>query len=177
MNIYYTNGFNIEKKIGQAHNDFAKLVPNDEDWIVFSDQDVCFLQPHTGLLIHDAIRLFGNEYDIMGVMTNRIGLDHQRYPGMEKQSDISVHYMLSNKLAEKTMTIKECSVVAGMVMIMSKRTWYQLGGFTPGIHFDSDFCKEAKKTGYKMGIIENIYVLHLYRWGKGNPAYNYHHLL
>lgn len=177
MNIYYTNGFNTDKKIGQAHNDFAHIVPYDNDYIVFQDQDVCFLNHFTGKLIHDAVTQFGHQFDIFGVMTNRIGLDHQRYPGMENEADISKHYMLANNLAIQPLSVKPCAVVAGMVMIMKRSTWSDLGGFTPGIHFDSEFCLAAALNGYTMGVIENIYVLHLYRWGKGNPAYNYHHLL
>lgn len=176
MNIYYTNGFNTDKKIGQAHNDFAELAPEDS-WLIFQDQDVCFLTPNTGRLIHDAIKRFGNDYDIMGVLTNRIGVNHQLYNGLSYNYDMMYHSDIARQLEKQECYIKECDLVAGFMMIMTKFTWKDCGGFKPGIHFDSMFCKEAKDMGHKLGILQNIYVYHHYRPGVENPSFNYHHLL
>lgn len=175
--IYYSKGYDLNKQIGEAHNTFIKLIPSNDDWVVIMDGDCCFLTSNYGHLIADAIEKYGDDYSIMGVLTNRVGLSHQTLGGISDNTDMVDHIKIAKELGMYVPIIKECDIVAGFCMIMKKQTWLEVGGFKPSIHFDSDFCKEVKKKGGKIGVIRNIYVWHTYRLGSENPRFDYHHLL
>ncbi len=178
MNIYYTNGFNIYKEIGEQHNQFGRLIDNPNDFIVFMDQDCMMLTPNAGKLIYEAVEEFGGQYPVMGPLTNRIGLKHQLYDGLSPNYDVKYHSEIARDLSCKPPRIKSVDVIAGMMMIVNAGLWRSLGGFRPGIYFDQVFCSDVLSEGYKIGVLQHIYCWHSYRIGDEiNPAYNYHHLL
>lgn len=79
--IYYLTPFCPQKRLGHIHNDYCKIVPNDDDYICLLDPDVMFLHPHQQKWIEDIVLSEERQkYDILGCMTNRIGNEENLHP-------------------------------------------------------------------------------------------------
>ena len=177
--IYTFTPFSIEKNFGGAINKCCQIVPEDDDWICIRDGDTMNLTPDWGKVIDAAIFAYGEDYQIFGSWTNRLNKNSkQLIPGMYDEFNILHHYM---KAIEKTkdIGITEVNLVAGFFMLFQKKTWEAVGGFHEfDKTFDVKFCKEARGRGGKIGIINKLYMFHLYRvWADKNPSHETKHLL
>jgi GT2 family glycosyltransferase len=85
------------------------------------------------------------------------------------------------KAIEKTkdIGITEVNLVAGFFMLFQKKTWKAVNGFHEfDKTFDVKFCKAVRECGGKIGIINKLYMFHLYRvWAEKNPSFDTKHLL
>lgn len=177
--IYYVKPFCHQKRLGYIHNQYCEIVPNDDDWICIMDPDVMFLVPDTQRHIESIISTHGHQWDVLGCLTNRIGVLEQCYPigEMSNSSDMEAHKQMATGLhiLEKDKII-ETKLVAGFLMLFKKSLWNRIK-FQEGINFDIKFCEAVKTIGGKIGIMKGIYVFHLYRWGQENPKSYKKHLL
>lgn len=177
--IYYVKPFCHQKRLGYIHNQYCEIVPNDDDWICIVDPDVMFLQPNTQKHIEDIVSQRGDQWDVLGCTTNRIGVPDQCYAPevMFECNDMHAHTQiaLGNYIIEKDKII-EADLVAGFLMLFKKSLWNKIK-FQEGINFDIKFCEAVKSIGGRIGIMKGIYVFHLYRWGKDNPKSYKRHLL
>lgn len=187
--IYYLTPFCSEKRLGHIHNQYCALVPNNDDYICILDPDTMFLHPHQQAWIEDVVYLNRGEYDLLGCMTNRIGVEDQKqmfHPklisevgenewrfGIDEvplfnETDISTHVDHAKYLFDLNKhSIKETNLVAGFLMIFKKSLWNKIK-FQEGINFDIKFCEAVKASGGRIGIMQGIYVYHNYRMGKAN---------
>lgn len=182
--IYYFTPYSTEKNFAKAINDHVKIVPNDEDWICIRDGDTMFLTPEWGNIIQDAVNEYGQDYQLFGCWTNRASnkiSEHQLIGPMFKEMNVQSHYALS--LIQKDMSKGITPVenhVAGLFMLFQKSTWKEVNGFdeeliNPSL-FDKRFCEKVLHRGFKIGLINKLYIFHLYRIWSQNPSYDSKHL-
>lgn len=175
--IHYLTPFDTAKQIGAAHNKAVELIKNSEDWICLRDADTMFLTPDFGQTIETAIGTHGANFQLLGCLTNRLGVPHQLYNGLSASSDISEHINIAKNCKENN-TVTSCNLVAGMFMLFQKKTWEAVDGFKPSIHFDKTFSNDVISKGGKLGVLQSVYLFHLYRWGVNiGPQWHYKHLI
>lgn len=184
LRVWYSNPYDPGKNIGAALNDFCENVPNDDDWIVLQDGDIMYLTPDWGKQIYDAIARHGQDFELIGCMTNRLGGTHQLVTGMYDVTDISKHHEVAVKLAAEKWAVVEPikQGIAGMFMAFRKSTWakhrFKEGDYG-AVKFDTEFGKAVMNGGGKVGIMRGLYVFHIYRlWSKqSNPIADREHLV
>lgn len=158
-----------DKNLGLANNEeIAKC--NDSDWIVLTDGDSCWVLPDWGTKIEQVIQDYGDKFDLIGCVVNRLGGLHQCY---DNKFDTEVNgyneWDKANDCWDKHGTlVEETTGVAGVCMIFKKSTWKKAGGFREKtITADTEFCKSVRKSGGKIGLAKGLYRMHLYRiWEK-----------
>lgn len=159
--VFYSTPFDRDKDIGKANNEFIELMP-DESWICITDSDAMFLNPDYGKRVEDIIMNHGDKWDLIGCLTNRIGSNHQCYNGQfSNEMDMREHWKIAHsELEDKVVD----GGVAGFFMLFSKKTWRKAGGFkTKSISCDSQFNKDVRKVGGKVGVYQGLYMFHAYR--------------
>lgn len=164
MKIFYSSPFRSDKNIGKAYNDFMELMPGDA-YVCITDGDAMFLNPHYGKCIEEIIKA-NPEYDLIGCVTNRLGILTQCYNNeFSEDTDAANHYEKSISAWEKNGTIVEpTNLVAGLCMIFSKQTWIKVGGFKENTIFaDKLFSQSILRNKGKIGIAKGLYVFHAYR--------------
>ncbi len=171
--IQYVIPYSLEKKIGRAYNESCAIVP-DEYWIGITDGDIAFLNPDWGHTIANTIAA-NPEYTVFTAYASRIGNKQQRYRGVISENpNIIDHYNIaiqeSAKNSTRVIPMKEC--MSGFLMIFPKWLWKKIPfpeksdeGTMLGI--DKAWSKKVLAAGYKIGIIEDQYVLHYYRLKNG----------
>lgn len=165
IKVFYSSPYRNDKNIGKANNEFIKLLPEDA-WVCITDADTCFLNPDYGTRIENIINKYGNEWDLIGCLTNRIGSKHQTLNGFDDDLDMAKHYEIATGELNDDMI---AGGVAGFLMLFSKKTWKKAGGFRDGITADTWFNRDVKRNGGKVGVYQGLYIFHAYRiWEKGN---------
>jgi hypothetical protein len=169
--IYYFTPYQT-KNLGQAYNHYCDLVPNDDDWITFSDGDVMQLHLNWGE-IWQSILERNNDAGIVTCLSNRAikaNIDQVVFEMYDK-SDIIEHKKFALKLwnsngyITKSMTQK---IFSGFFFSFKKRTWKEVGGFMDGIlHVDTDFFHKIIIKNKKCLVAQGFYVLHYYRLMEG----------
>jgi len=174
--IYYISPYRPDRNIGKTINDnIRQLNAADEDWIVHTDQDVLFLLPDTKQRIETI--LSATTFDILGAVTNRLGINSQLVQGAFNITDIKEHIRIAEQLQSNTVA-EYHDILAAFCLCFRIKTWKQLGGFAENsLSFDSTFSIMAKRSGLKLGLMTGIYVFHLYRMMSDNPMMAIHHLL
>lgn len=179
--IHYISPYSTSKppNIGGAINEaILQLNASDDDYIVHVDQDVCFLRPDSKAQIADI--LSSTDYDVLGCLTNRLAGNHQLY-GREfnESADMLEHIAIANHCHERHYgQVVETNInIAAMLMAFRVRTWKSAGGFRENsIRFDSEFTDAVQAKGGKLGIMQGVYVFHLYRMWSDNPIWEAGHL-
>lgn len=158
-----------DKNLGLANNEeIAKY--HDDDWIVLTDGDSCWVLPDWGTKIEQVIQDYGDKFDLIGCVVNRLGGLHQCYNN-KFDTDVNGYkeWEKANDCWRKYGTlVEETTGVAGVCMIFKKSTWKKVGGFKEKtITADTEFCKSVRKSGGKIGLAKGLYRMHLYRiWEK-----------
>ena len=173
-----------DKNIGKAINDIVKSLP-DNDWICLRDIDTMPMYHEKFFTQCEQIAIKG-EFDLVGCITNRLGLNRQLYKNeFSENSDILTHREIAVNLYEKHgSTVKKVTTtIGGVMMLFPKSVWKKVGGFdegsivsSKGNFFDFDFCQKVKKNRFKIGVADGIYLFHFYRFGKENPTRATKHL-
>lgn len=177
MNLYTFVPYSTEKNFGGAINKHCELVPNLDDWICIRDGDACNLTPDWGHIIQEAIDQYGHEYKLFGCWTNRLNkTSKQLVKGMYDERDMKAHYLYAEWLGQEPTGITPTKKVTGPFMLFQKRTWLEAGKFKEfDKTFDSKFSKAVKG---KIGLINRLYMFHLYRiWVDGDPSREVKHLM
>lgn len=177
--VWYSTPFATDKNIGRAYNEFCEMVP-DGDWICLRDGDTMFLHPHWGKQLQDVVLKHGQEYALLGCITNRLRSTRQLYGNsFSDDPDILNH----KRIADELYTGKYDSVrnagheIAGLLMFFPKSTWKQVQFQENTIHFDSLFSQAVLQHGGKIGLMEGVYCFHFYRFDKPDPTNYKQHLL
>ncbi|SMC45823.1 hypothetical protein [Pedobacter africanus] len=183
MEIRYITPFSTDShrhgypNIGGEYNQVISELP-DDCWIVLRDGDTMFLTSDWGRQIRQIIEA-NPDYDLIGCMTNRVGVKEQLWYGEFTEGDISKHiFMAYTAWNDHNVTVKPTNLVAGLCMMFHKSVWAKVGGFPAhDIIFDRVFCSKVLKFGGKIGIAQGLYIFHLYRWGQNNPQISINHLI
>lgn len=174
MKIHYISPYSTGKNIGNAINRAVRqLNASPEDWIVHLDHDAMFLLPDSKKQLEEILN--NTEYDILGPVTNRLGVIGQVMYPMFEERDILKHIQYAQQLQDKKWgtVVPTKRVLAAFCLCFRVGLWEYLGGFEQNLQFDSKFCKAALVGGYSLGIMPGLYVFHCYRMGKDVKDYSH----
>lgn len=179
--IYFFTPYNSEGNLGKAYNDYCKLVPEDS-WICVMDGDLMFLHNNWGKQFEDLIKAYPDT-GLFTTYLSRVGNLEQCYKNeCSENSDMKYHRQLALKLQEECyLDVRELtSIISGAVMLFSKKTWNEVGGFPEELSekgklkwkynlatVDNRFSNRILKRGKKILLAEGIYCLHYYRLNEG----------
>ena len=177
INVHHITPGRSDKNFGKAINDIVKSLP-DRDWICLRDIDTLPMYHEVFFEQCETIARSGN-FDLVGCMTNRLGLDYQLYNRVKScESDILKHRDIAVELYEQYGTYVEPTkkTIGGLFMLFSKQAWLKAGGFPEGgiyiknAFIDYHFCKRFLTKNMKIGIAKGIYLFHYYRLHHGNET-------
>lgn len=180
--IHYLTPYDTDKNIGKAYNEAIEQLGDDNDWFVLRDGDTMFPTPQWGKHIEDALMKVGDHYQLIGAMTNRIGSEHQRVPGMFEVWDMRDHVRKAIELQDSHYAVVEETDkgVAGFFLAFRKKTWKQIK-FTENPNearrFDTVFYKAVRAAKMRVGIMKGLYIVHLYRPLSSSPRTDVKHLI
>lgn len=163
--------FSPDKNLGRAYNQIMEGIPED-GWACLLDGDVMFT---TGKWHAQLLSAIEKEPEgTFCAMTNRVGPKGQRN-GWQRveidpdEHDIKVHRKLGAELAEDDSLLdvtEEGKMMAGMMILISKKTWKAIGGFVDGLRgVDYQMHLGIRKAGLKLFCIKGLYVYH---WKQGD---------
>jgi hypothetical protein len=174
--------YDINKDLGKKVNDFCEKVP-DGDWIIIRDGDTAYLDATYGHLIQGVIDN-NKSFDLMGCVTNRLGLEWQvPYPYQTENYDMSFHTLMAQnlKMQHQSRVNRTYMHVAGLFMMFNKQAWDQIK-FTEKIidsggYMDYHFSSEVLRRNGNVGIMPGLYLYHNYRILSGTSArFNNQHI-
>ncbi len=169
-NLQFTAPYSFAGNIGQGYNEAMASLAREDDWMVLMDLDAMLLGSGVGHQIAEIIWKHP-EYKLFAAVTNRIGTEAQKVPGMWNERDLGKH-------REKTLELQRTrphhvkqtkGPVSGVVLVLQKKTWREVGGFASNglLHVDYDFCRRLLALGGKIGVMEGVYATHYYRMLEG----------
>jgi glycosyltransferase involved in cell wall biosynthesis len=168
--VYHTIPWDTSKNIGKCYNQFMSLL-QDEDWACFLDGDAVHTTSFFGKNIEQVIAS-NQDYGLFTCYTNRIGCSYQIPSGANWNNDSqNYHRDIGKKLWEKYKTnildITNNSPLSGVLILINKDKWSQVGGFKEEkmLSIDNDIHMKFKAAGFKVGLMKGIYVQHWYRNG------------
>lgn len=171
--IHYFVPYSLEGDLGKAYNNCAKLVQDPNDWICVIDADSMLgLTPKYGHILQDMVDKYPDT-GLFTTYTNRVGNLEQCYNGIiSSDSNILNHKKIAKELVIKNAgKVKEINrIISGMIMIFKKSVWEDVGGFHEDIGIlavDNKFSKRILRNGYKIRLIESVYLFHFYRLDTG----------
>lgn len=175
--IFFLSCFALDKNFGKEYNERIAELPDDA-WICLMDQDVLPLEPFFGTKVHELIANRG-QFDLIGCMTNRLRDEKQLHKGtFSNETDILKHKEIAlNRWSYYSHKITYTQSIAGMFMLFHKSLWQKCKFVENSLRFDIQFCIDAAKHGYKIGIAQGLYVFHMYRLGSDRPYEDIKHLL
>ena len=158
--IHYSSPQDTDKNIGKAYNEIMDLL-KPEDWCILTDADTCFLTTEYGRIIERAIK----EYPDTGMFvayTNRLGNQDQLLNIADYNLDIGYHIRIAKEQEELPFSVRPLiGLAGGMLMGIKKDVFLKVGKFKDGFHIDNDWSFRCLYKGYRIMLIENIYLLHL----------------
>lgn len=184
ISVHHITPGRSDKNFGKSINDIIKLIP-DNDWICLRDIDTMPIYHEQFFKQCEEIANKG-EYDLVGCMTNRLGLNWQLHHGqLSGNSDILDHRRIGIERFEQFGSEVKAvpnNYIGGMFMLFPKKTWMAVGGFPEGgiqikgKFIDWWFCDLVRRKRLKIGIAPGIYLFHLYRIWK-EKARDIQHLI
>jgi len=181
MKIHYIIPYGIDGNYGKACNEECELIP-DGDWICIKDGDMLFLNDAWGHQFQNLVETYPNT-GLFTTYASRTGNTEQLYKSeLSENSDIRYHRQLALKLQkEEYLNVKQLiHFISGHVMLFSKKTWQEVGGFPETLSektalkykhniasVDNRFSYKILKAGKIILLAEGIYVLHYYRLCEG----------
>lgn len=160
--------FAPDRNFGRACNEAMALLP-DHGWGVILDHDAMFTTAQWYAQIAEAVRcqpramFFG--------MCNRIARPWQRI-GDSTCHDVAVHRAFgAERLKQRTLLdITHSRPAGGVVMVVSKEAWREVGGFVDGMYcIDHRMHLGHAAVGRPVYVIEGLYAYH-WRRGDGVPV-------
>lgn len=166
--------------IGYAYNEaMTNMV---EDWVLFTDQDIYMVNPLWFDICVNAIMNVGHRAGWITCFTNRIKCKFQVAPNINKNTDdMMYHHKYAKNLYDtnkgkiKDLTYARGGKFSGMFILTHKKAWEAAGGFNENIGFfgvDCSYYSMLKKAGYKVYIMQDLYVYHGYFRETLKPFFN-----
>lgn len=171
--IYHFIPWNTDKNIGKSYNQCMTLL-NSSDWACFIDGDAIHTTTYFGQRIE---QILDNNlsYSLLTCYTNRIGCPYQIAPGSDWNTNDMKHHRdfgenLWNKFNTQVMDITNNGEMSGVLVLIKKSIWEQVGGFKEEkmLTVDNDIHRKVRSIGGKVGLMKGIYLQHWYRGGNIN---------
>ena len=155
------------QNLGFAYNELIDRLRED-DWACFIDHDACFttIDWYTQL---EEITAQLNEPCVLTATTNRVGSHWQRVAGVDPDNHSMDYHRRFGKSIQSAARgalrdVTHESLMSGVVILLSKKTWLELGGFADGfLGVDNAIHQAARDHGYPVYLMEGVYVYHWYR--------------
>ena len=169
----YATPYSTNKRLTESYANIFNRVDHDE-WACILDGDAMFTTRTFGHQIQEVIDKHGSNYKVLTCMTNRVANTQQVVPGTWDSNDISYHRAKGDEIWDSWFTqvddITNSSLFSGVMILMQGKTWRQMESALEAssrmmLGVDNDIHQEAKKLGYKVGLMRGIYVMHYYRGG------------
>ena len=165
--------------IGGALNEAIAPLPDDA-WICVRDGDTLFLAPDWGTQVESIVEVHGDEFGLIGCMTNRLRAPYQLHGGkISDEPSIEVHRRIADehwRAFGPTVQPLRAGPVAGMLMLFPRALWAGQPFVPRSRYFDQEFTAAARLKGVQVGIAQGLYLFHLYRWGQPRPTEYVKHL-
>lgn len=164
--------------IGGGLNAAISLLPEDA-WVCVRDGDSMFLLPDWGRQIEQIIAEHGDQFAVIGCMTNRLRAEYQLHEGtISDEPDIGRHLAIAQARQSEhgASVVPVDGPVAGLCMIFRRSTWERHPFPRRSFNFDQHFCHAVTREGGRIGVALGLYLFHLYRWGQANPCRYRDHL-
>lgn len=184
MRVHHITPGHSDKDFGRSINELIEYLP-DDDWICLRDIDTMPLHHRVFFKQCEEIAERG-DFDLVSCMTNRLSVAYQLHDGkMSENFDVKYHLDIAkDRYEEFGSAVKKAEGnVAGVMMLFSKKTWEDVGGFREGGvmiqggFVDHVFTESVKKIGGRVGIAQGIYMFHVYReWATKDIRLTYNHL-
>lgn len=184
ITVHHITPGRADLNYGKAINDVIEFLP-DDDWICLRDIDT--LPLHHRVFFQQCEDIANaREFDLISCKTNRIGVVHQLHNHkISNNFDIKHHLQIAYERYEHygSSVVESCGLVAGVMMLFSKKTWEDAGRFreggvqVDGSFLDYIFSSTVEKIGGRIGIAKGIYMFHIYREWADNTRMGYKHLL
>lgn len=160
--------------LGFAYNAAMERLRQD-DWACFLDHDACFT---TYGWYRQLEAISGQLKDpcVLTAMTNRVGSPWQVLADADPNNHSMEYHRSLGKLVQERFgnrirDVTDLSLMSGVVILLSKRTWRILGGFPDGfLGVDNHIHQAARARGYRVFLMEGVYVYHWYRADGIGPA-------
>lgn len=166
MNIHIP--FAKDKNLGREVN---KLINNSTDrYVIIQDGDVMQLNAYYGNRISEAVEA-NPQFQLFTCYTNRIGRPEQVSPHADwANDDIKHHRELANEhwnmYGTSVIDVTDAPLLSGHLFVIDKEYWKYLPDLPNiGLGCDNEIHKMYKEAGYKVGLMQGIYVYHWYRGG------------
>src|SRR6266481_2167623 len=163
--------YSTDRNLGRAYNQVMEGLP-DDGWAALMDGDVMFTTGKWYSQLLDAIKR--EPEGTFVAVTNRVGPKGKRN-GWQRvkidpdEHDIRIHRKLGESLSENKDLLDvtfESKMCAGMMILISKKTWAKIGGFADGLRgVDYQMHLSIAKAGLKLFCINGLY---LYHWKQGD---------
>jgi GT2 family glycosyltransferase len=175
--IYHFNTLFSGNSIGKYYNQCCGIVPGDDDWICFWDSDVMVFNTFTDWnpFLEQAVKE-NPDVALFTCMANRIGTHKQRLlPAQDEDANIRHHRARAESIYRTNglKVRKDAGSISGMMMLFQKKTWAVIGGFSEKGILDVDvtFARTVRANGWRIGILQGMYVMHYYRLVEGNKGH------
>jgi GT2 family glycosyltransferase len=150
-------------KLGWDYNRIMMETPHN--WVLFLDHDVFLaLNPNW---YHICQQVIENQPNV-GVFTCKTNAHHSNTGQQEVNApgtdNIFEHLEYSRKIwNEKQYTCSDIEKTSGFFMLVNKKAWKKAEGFPGKAMFkeDWDFSRKVKNAGYRLVLIEGLYVYHM----------------
>lgn len=166
MQIFTMTPFAKDRNLGGAYNECMALLP-DGGWAAFLDHDAGFTTREWYGQICEAVAF--QPRAMFTAMTNRIASSWQRAAESDPNNhDMAYHRKLgAARLAKRTLLDATTTKgIGGVLMVISKEAWRDVGGFVPGMFcVDHNMHFAHAKAGRSVYVIESLY---LYHWRRAN---------
>jgi GT2 family glycosyltransferase len=172
MTIWYRTPYALDKNLGRAMNEEMALIPDDEDWVVFTDADTMWLTPDYGHQIKEIIE----RHPGTGIFTcyaNRVGKNHgQRYKGVISPDPNIIHWRKEACKLQQTSRVKVKELrewITGVCLIIQKSSWEQhkFPEHTGILDVDKLYSHEVLQSGERILLMEGVLLFHYYRMLEG----------
>jgi GT2 family glycosyltransferase len=167
--IYYSIPWNTEKNIGVYYNQMMNMV-NDDDYVCFIDADATFTTTFFGKQLEDIVTKY-KECGFFTCVTNRVGCVWQ-LSGSIDSDNIKEHREYGQEIYDKyydsvTQINDQVNALSGVLILVSKRIWKTIGGFSENgmLGVDNDFYFKALSQNQIIYRMDGVYLYHWYRGG------------
>lgn len=182
MNISYSIPWDDDKNILQSYIHEMKKLKNPDDWCVFIDGDACFTHNFYGLNIRETI-MANEQYSMFTCFTNRVNCKYQLFPDINKtNNDMEYHrnvgYLAFERYGTSVRDITGQQPLSGVMMAFKKSAWNAviktMNNKSGMLQVDNELHRKMKAHGFKVGLMQGIYVFH---WYRNNNKLDHKHLL
>jgi hypothetical protein len=165
--VFFTQVWDNSKNYARYANEFMSLLP-DDSYACITDGDVMFLNSDYGNIIYEYTQKY--PLSTLTARTNRIACPYQKLAGVNVNNhDIVYHKRLAQIQTTKLYTItdvsKEIYPMSGMLMVIKKSVWEEVGGFKGDglLGIDNNFFTALQQHNKQILVMEGLYIYHQYR--------------